>query len=478
MIKPSSLGFLGTAERVLAEASEPLHYAEITKRGLQNGWLSSQGKTPAATMNARISASLRRQGAASPFVRVAPGVFGLRTWLEAGTIREAVDEHRSLVPLLPDYSSASALLPVWQGATASAISGMRSAIAALTGTPQQNMDWTDPDSWIQDRLEGEPRLWAQRTWDGTRKAVNPRHLTGLWFLLTNHKLLDRRPDDTLALTEAGRDFLEHSEGEVVRTIDDYEGILELLRLVSELGPARRADLLKPWQDFLQEYTKIRSDSSAKSTLYQRLRNLLERELIERVGQSYQITEKGAAYLDEAGPERTIEQQIRKLAEGQKREFREDLRALLSEIDPFDFEDLIKHLLQEMGYDEVEVTTRSGDMGVDVVGSIEMGITSVREVVQVKRHRANIQRPVLDALRGSLHRWKAVRGTIITIGNFSKGTREAAFEAGAAPITLIDGEKLLDLLVDNEIGVRKRKVELLELDTSLFSGHSDEGSEAG
>ena len=69
--------------------------------------------------------------------------------------------------------------------------------------------------------------------------------------------------------------------------------------------------------------------------------------------------------------------------------------------------------------------------------------------------------MLDQLRGSLHRFNAVRGTIITTGRFSQGVEEAAFERGAAPITLIDGDKLLDLLIEYEIGVTKRQVEYRE-----------------
>jgi len=97
----------------------------------------------------------------------------------------------------------------------------------------------------------------------------------------------------------------------------------------------------------------------------------------------------------------------------------------------------------MGYEDVEVTSPTGDKGVDVLGKIESGITSVREVVQVKRHVKNIQRNVLDALRGSLHRFGTVRGSIITTGDFSSGTKKAAFEPGASPITLISGDKLID-----------------------------------
>ena len=99
--------------------------------------------------------------------------------------------------------------------------------------------------------------------------------------------------------------------------------------------------------------------------------------------------------------------------------------------------------------------------------IELGITAVNEVVQAKRTRSNVQRPVLDQLRGSLHRFNAVRGTIVTTAGFAKGATAAAFEAGAAPITLIDGEKLVDLLIENDIGARTIKFELLTLDPSVF-----------
>jgi restriction system protein len=147
------------------------------------------------------------------------------------------------------------------------------------------------------------------------------------------------------------------------------------------------------------------------------------------------------------------------------------------MDPFKFEELIKFLLEEMDYSDVQTTSPVNDKGVDVVADIEFGISSVREVIQVKRHKGNINRTVLDQLRGSLHRFDAVRGTIITTGGFSKGTVQAAFERGAAPITLIDGEKLLDLLIQHEIGVSKNAVEYIEFDASkLAQFESDEAEE--
>ena len=146
------------------------------------------------------------------------------------------------------------------------------------------------------------------------------------------------------------------------------------------------------------------------------------------------------------------------------------------MDPFKFEQLVKLLLEEMGYENVATTSPTNDKGVDVVGTIELGISAVREVIQVKRHRGTIGRPVLDQLRGSLHRFNAVRGTIITTGRFSKGAEDAAFERGAPPITLIDGERLLDLLFEYQIGVNKKQVDYFEFASEKLSQFVTENGE--
>ncbi|WP_199295681.1 hypothetical protein [Trichocoleus sp. FACHB-591] len=54
-----------------------------------------------------------------------------------------------------------------------------------------------------------------------------------------------------------------------------------------------------------------------------------------------------------------------------------------------------------------------------------------------------------------------------------GLLQAAVERGAAPITLINGEKLIDLLIEHKIGVRTRSVEILELDADAFAQWDEE-----
>lgn len=492
------LTYRAAAERVLAEAGTPLRVDEITDRALAAQLIAPQGATPAATMGSQLATSVAGGAEESPFVRVAPATYALRRWgLPASGDAPASDHLR--VAWYPGYDAVRATLPVLVGMTRAAVQEMRNAIEGQRGTFAENVDWSDPDRWIPDRLAGTARATAERLWTGSGRRLNPRHVAGCWFLVTAHALVADGADGALALTDDGRDFVAHREGATVRRLDDREGLLPILALLADQGPAARGELLGPWLAWASRVSGIRADTTARTFLYNRLRNLVERALVTRVGQKYQLTDAGLAWLKASGyaavlpaPAATAgaaggdahgvastspsaTEALWTLAQGQRTATRQALRESLGAMDPYAFEHLVGRLLEVMGYTDVEVTAPAGDYGVDVVGRIALGITEVREVVQVKRQQANVGRPILDMLRGSLHRFRAVKGTIITLGGFSQGARDAAFEAGAAPITLIDGEKLLDLLIEHGIGVRTRTVEVLELDLADLVPAAEDGA---
>ncbi len=476
------LTFEAAAIRVLEEAGSPLHTREIAERALEAGLIATSGKTPAATIDARLAVSIKAQGVDSPFVRVGPSTFGLQAWVASGKVSPpsiSPLERRVRVPHFPDYAAVRAVLPVWAGRTRSAVTGLRAQIDELTGSPQAVVDWARPDDWIPARLTGEDQELALAMWKASRGTLNPRYMIGHWLLASSYELLVDGPDGLLRLTERGRDFVDHADGAAVRMLDEAEGLVKILGLVAESGSTTTAELREPWRQFLDRHSRIKSDLYARATLNDRLANLVSRSLVERKGRSYTVTPAALAWLREAGVQEDAsggeeEQDIRALITAQQARVRERLLGVIREMDPFAFERLIAQLLEEMGYTDVQVTSPTGDKGVDVVASIQLGISSVREVVQAKRHKANIHRPVLDALRGSLHRFRAVRATIISTGDFAKGTQNAAFEIGAAPITLINGEKLVDLLIDHGLGVRKREVTLWELDLEAFEESGESG----
>lgn len=74
---------LKAAEKVLRDAGQPLHPDEIAKRALRAGLWKSSGRTPGATIGARVYQDIQKHGERSPFVKVHRGVFGLRERDEA-----------------------------------------------------------------------------------------------------------------------------------------------------------------------------------------------------------------------------------------------------------------------------------------------------------------------------------------------------------------------------------------------------------
>lgn len=458
----------------------PMHYQALTDHVLQNKLFQTTGSTPAASLNAIIAVDIKNNGPHSTFIRIQPGVFGLRNLHETTQPEDtpAEDsppedtESRVHIPLFPLYSELRHLLRIWPGHSRKQITGLQATVNELRGTPQNPVNWTDPDTWISERLQNDDLTLALAIWKSSNKTVNPRYTYGHWLLAQRYKLLHENTAGLLELTTTGRAFLENPGGEQEAALDEAEGLIKLLSIIADNSASPVRNFTDEWADYLQRRSRFGTESTIQSTLRLRLNNLLDRQLIERRSNLYSITETGLNYLNHTGDEDSVSNndhtQLWPLIRHQENTVRESLHELLLEMDPIAFEHLIKRLLIAMNYQNVEVTTRSNDGGVDVIAEIELGITSIREVVQAKRHRRTIQRKDLDALRGSLYRFHALRGTIVTTANFARGTIEAALAPGAAPITLIDGHKLIDLLIEHSIGVRKRTVELLEVDPTAFA----------
>lgn len=148
--------------------------------------------------------------------------------------------------------------------------------------------------------------------------------------------------------------------------------------------------------------------------------------------------------------------------------RDELRRLVSSMPPKAFEELIGELLIAIGFDEttVEVVGRSGDGGIDVIGVMDIeGVTRIEAAVQVKRVKSNVSPEKITSLRGSLT--PNQRGIFVTTSGF---TRQAVYEAtatGKSPISLVDGEQLLDLLFKHMIGVNGQQHIIYEIDADYW-----------
>ncbi len=380
---------------------------------------------------------------------------------------------RVRTPLFPLYSEVRALLPNWDGVPKEEVWKLIKEIWDHTGTPQDPVDWSDPDKWIGERLSREHQELARRIWEETGRTVNPRHAYGSYLFIYGYDLLAPDPSGRYSMTHRGEGFLEEDSA-AVREIDELEGIPELLAILATKTRAKRANLLPEWREFLLAYSRYGKESTIKDTLRRRLINLVERGLATRDGNAFDITPRGTSYVAATWratgePHREVLQAINAYNAKQT----DLLRERLGEMHPQHFEILVGDLLEAMGYEDVAVVGQSGDRGVDVVGTVQVGITTIREVVQVKRHKNNINRKVVDQLRGALPYHQAIRGTLITLSRFSSGCAEAALYPGAAPITLIDGDRLIELLIEHGIAVTRREAYLTDIDEDYFAPLEEE-----
>jgi hypothetical protein len=135
---------------------------------------------------------------------------------------------------------------------------------------------------------------------------------------------------------------------------------------------------------------------------------------------------------------------------------------LLKLHPRAFENLVGVLLSSIGFENVAVLKYSGDGGLDVEAELTVGgVTNVKTAVQVKRWKNNVSGKIVRELRGGL--MTDQRGLVITTSSFTKDAIKEASAEGKTPISLVDGEKLLDLLIQNELGVSKKTISYLELD---------------
>ena len=103
---------------------------------------------------------------------------------------------------------------------------------------------------------------------------------------------------------------------------------------------------------------------------------------------------------------------------------EEVREVLHQMDPYDFQHLVAGLLRGMGYHVNWVAARGKDQGVDIVAlSDPIGTHGPRVKVQVKRELKKTNAPTLRAFYSVLHEGDV--GVFVTLGGF---TTDAEIEA--------------------------------------------------
>jgi len=188
---------------------------------------------------------------------------------------------------------------------------------------------------------------------------------------------------------------------------------------------------------------------------------VDKEKVKRFVEEKRKESAGAIEVKNTATNIEIEEEIRELT------WQEALIELLKKIDPIAFERLCQRFLRELGFQNVEVTQRSNDGGIDGVGILKIGsVISFRCVFQAKRYKNTVASDIIRDFRGAMI-GRGDRGVIITTGTFTREAKKEAIRDGAPPIDLIDGNELAEKLKELGLGVEVEMVEKVNIKTDWF-----------
>lgn len=134
------------------------------------------------------------------------------------------------------------------------------------------------------------------------------------------------------------------------------------------------------------------------------------------------------------------------------DYQQVLLETLLALPPEGFERFCQRLLRESGFQQVTVTGRPNDGGIDGIGILQINpLVSFKVLFQCKRYKASVGSSHLRDFRGAMM-GRADKGIVITTGTFTTEARKEAVRDGVPPIELVDGEKLIEMLELIELGL--------------------------
>lgn len=147
------------------------------------------------------------------------------------------------------------------------------------------------------------------------------------------------------------------------------------------------------------------------------------------------------------------------------DYKAQLLSVLRSLPPEGFERLCQRLLRESGFQQVTVTGKSSDGGIDGHGILQINpLVSFKVLFQCKRYQGAVPVSTVRDFRGALQ-GRADKGIILTTGTFTTDAKRESIRDGAPPIELVDSDKLVEMFEELSVGLRPKKD--YELDQEFF-----------
>jgi restriction system protein len=158
--------------------------------------------------------------------------------------------------------------------------------------------------------------------------------------------------------------------------------------------------------------------------------------------------------------------VASVVERQSVDYRIALLRTIGDLSPNGFERLCQRLLRESGFENVIVTGRTGDGGIDGTGILQITpFVSFKVLFQCKKYSGSVSPSQVRDFRGAML-GRTDKGIIITTGTFTSEARKEAIRDGVPQIELVDGEKLVNMFESLKLGLKPKVT--FDVDDDFFA----------
>ncbi len=247
---------------------------------------------------------------------------------------------------------------------------------------------------------------------------------------------------------------------VIKNMKIKESVLLIMQ--NEGGSRTKVDYNLAWaRTYLKKYGAIVNSSHSVWEIVNEFKN-------KKITREEVIAYKSTWANKKGSAQNTVQDEFKSIVDmpEENKPWNNEIMEVLYQMNPYSFERLAQNVLRNMGIDNVSVTKKSNDGGVDGYGVFKLnGIISFNIAFQCKRYKGAVGSPEIRDFRGSIST-DIEKALMITTGTFTQDAKKEACAQGKIKIDLIDGDDFVTKLIELGIGVKETKTYIVDKDYFL------------
>lgn len=478
--------FFEAAVEVLRRTGRPLHYKKITEVAVRDSLLSHVGKAPEDKMSNRLKQEVQKQQE-SVIIQTRPGVFSIRDdameTVNAEAEKRAEQEEKRLEQQKKrtrhadkDDSQESS-----QDKKRSSKSSGDSAQTSKKKNGRQQARGSDDSDDRQRRRRrrskgSNDKDKSSKKSSGSQRSKSKKRSKGSSSRSRSRGSSKQGSSKRRSSTSQSRDessspavpgsHTRHLEEGPVR----LNGIAEAaFKVLSDTGNALNIEKLAE-KIFGQKLVKFHThDENATVQAAMANDNQIRsqrghRPLFVRLDRQRWGLSEWSLSDDSVRKEQTI----LSLSEEIRQESIHQLGKALVDVQTESLEQIALALLERLGYRNIKVSKRSSEGDVYFTADWRQGLSDVRVCIQVVSDGSDdLTQKEVASLRSTLHHYSAAEGVIIHLGRIESQAVNESRKDNAEPITLIDRETFVELLIRHGIGVKTYTTPITMVDSEFI-----------